>query len=147
MVFLYVGLGLAMISGISAMMQIGNNINNLMFLSAYRESDYYQTSLPNYDIRIMELLNNYSGPDEDVCSTIKENLNQNLNDNLYLIGDPSPSTNKLFNQSCILVNNELSHRVLINKNELSEYNLFSCYLKDKLLRNKVKLICNFEENK
>ena len=91
----------------------------------------------------MEILNNYSGPDNDVCSTIKENLN----DTLYLIGDPSPSTNELFNQSCVLVNNELSHRVLINKNELSEFNLFSCYLKDKLLRNKDKLICNFEENK
>ena len=143
MVFLYVGLGLAMISGISAMMQIGNNINNLMFLSAYRESDYYQTSLPNYDRKIMEILNNYTGPDKDVCSTVKENLN----DTLYKIVDPSLSSNKLFTQSCVLVNNELSHRVLINKNESSEFNLFSCYLKDKLLRNKDKLICNFEENK
>ena len=143
MVFLYVGLGLAMISGISAMMQIGNNVNNLMFLSAFRESNYYQTSLPNYDRRIMELLDNYSGPDKDVCLTIKENLN----DPPYSIVDPSPSINKLFNQSCVLVNNELSHRVLINKNELSEFNLFSCYLKDKLLRNKDELICNFEENK
>ena len=27
--FLYIGLGIVMISGISAMMQIGNNINNI----------------------------------------------------------------------------------------------------------------------
>ena len=143
MVFLYVGLGLAMISGISAMMQIGNNLNNLMFLSTFRTSDYFLTNLPNYDRRIMEILNNYDGPDTDVCSNVKDNLN----DTLYQIGDPTPSTNILFNQSCVLVNNELSHRVLINKNELSNFNLFSCYLKDKLLRNKNELICNFEENK
>ncbi len=141
MAFLYVGLGLAMISGISAMMQIGNNINNLMFLSTFRESDYFNTSLPNYDRRIIEILRNYSGPDTEVCSNVKNNLN----DTDYQIEDPSPS--KFFNQSCVLVNNKLSHRVLINKNELSDFNLFSCYLKDKLLRNKNKLICNFEEDK
>ena len=32
MTFLYIGLGIAMISGISAMLQIGNNINNLIFI-------------------------------------------------------------------------------------------------------------------
>ena len=37
MTFLYVGLGMAMISGISAMMQIGNNINNLMLLSTFKK--------------------------------------------------------------------------------------------------------------
>jgi len=144
MVFLYVGLGLAMISGISAMRQVGNNVNNLMLVSKFRTSDYYQTSLPNYDRRIMEILNNYSGPDIDVCSNVKENLNVA---GYEILDEPSPSINELFNQSCVLVNNELSHRVLINKNELSEFNLFSCYLKDKLLRNKDELICNFEENK
>ena len=141
MVFLYVGLGLAMISGISAMMQIGNNINNLMFISNFRTSDYYLTNLPNYDRRIMEILNNYEGPDTDVCPNVKDNLN----DTSYDIVDPSKS--KLFNQSCVLVNNELSHRVIINKNELSNFNLFSCYLQDRLLNKKNELICNFEENK
>ena len=141
MVFLYVGLGLAMISGISAMMQIGNNINNLMFISNFRTSDYYLTDLHNYDKRIMEILNNYEGPDTDVCLNVKNNLN----DTPYVIVDPSKS--KLFNQSCVLVNNELSHRVIINKNELSNFNLFSCYLQDRLLNKKNELICNFEENK
>ena len=42
MSFLYVGLGLAMISGISAMMQIGNNINNLQTLSSFKQNKYYQ---------------------------------------------------------------------------------------------------------
>ena len=60
MAFLYVGLGLAMVSGISAMMQVGININNLTSLSSFKENPYYQSSLPSYDRRIMSFLNNYS---------------------------------------------------------------------------------------
>ena len=40
MAFLYVSLGLAMVSGISAMMQIANNIDNLTLLSNFKESAY-----------------------------------------------------------------------------------------------------------
>ena len=44
--------------------------------------------------------------------------------------------------SCVLVNNDLKHRVLINKNtsinKIYEYSLFSCYL-DK------NSYCDFEE--
>ena len=40
MTYLYVGLGIAMISGISAMMQIGNNVNNLMLLSTFKKNEY-----------------------------------------------------------------------------------------------------------
>ena len=64
-----------MISGISAMMKIGNNINNIMLLSIFKESDYIQSDLPNYDRKIMAILKNYSGPDIDVCSHIKEKIN------------------------------------------------------------------------
>ena len=76
MAFLYVGLGLAMVSGISAMMQIGNNINNLTSLSSFKENPYYQSSLPSYDRRIMSFLNNYSGIDSEVCLKTKENLSE-----------------------------------------------------------------------
>ena len=95
----------------------------------------------------MTILNNYSGPKEDVCSNVKDNLTDTFyqDGEIFLSsGTQTPSTNILFDQSCVLVNNELSHRVLINKNEVSGFNLFSCYLKDKLLKN--KLYCNFEEN-
>ena len=61
MSFLYIGLGLAMISGISAMMQIGNNINNMRLLNSFKENEYFQSSLPSYDRRIMSFLNDYSG--------------------------------------------------------------------------------------
>ena len=40
MAILYIGLGIAMVSGISAMMQIGNNVNNLMLLSTFKQDKY-----------------------------------------------------------------------------------------------------------
>ena len=143
MSILYLGLGMAMISGISAMMQIGNNINNLMLLSTFKKNEYYQSSLPSYDRRIMDILSNYSGSDADVCSNIKENLSDSLYEDgeLFLsTGTQTPSTNSLFIGSCVLVNKEINHRVLINRNDLGGFNLFSCYLKD-------QTFCPYEVNK
>ena len=143
MTILYLGLGIAMISGISAMMQIGNNINNLMLLSTFKKGNYYESSLPIYDRRIMDILNNYSGSDSNICSTIKENLSETLYEDgkIFLsTGTQTPSTNSLFVNSCVLINNNLSHRVLITKTDLGTFNLFSCYLKD-------ETFCPFEVNK
>ena len=133
MTILYVGLGIAMVSGISAMMQIGNNVNNLMLLSTFKENEYYASNLPSYDRRIMGILNNYSGSDDDVCSNLKLDLSDSLYEDgeLFLsTGTQTPSTNSLFLGSCVLVNKEINHRVLINKNSIGTFNLFSCYLKD-----------------
>ena len=133
MAILYISLGIAMVSGITAMIQIGNNVNNLMLLSTFKQSEYYESNLPSYDRRIMDILNNYSGSDNDVCSNIKLILSDTLYEDgeLFLsTGTQTPSTNSLFLGSCVLVNKEISHRVLINKNSLGTFNLFSCYLKD-----------------
>ena len=78
MTILYIGLGMAMISGISAMMQIGRNVNNSMLLSALKQNEYYQSSLPSYDRSIMYILDNYSGPGDEVCSEVKGKINNNL---------------------------------------------------------------------
>ena len=77
MTILYIGLGMAMISGISAMMQIGKNVNNSMLLSAVKQNEYYQSSLPIYDRSIMNILDNYSGPGDEVCSEVKGKINNN----------------------------------------------------------------------
>tara|TARA_B100000475_G_C14874886_1_gene263528 strand:+ start:59 stop:490 length:432 start_codon:yes stop_codon:yes gene_type:complete len=143
MTYLYVGLGIAMISGISAMMQIGNNVNNLMLLSTFKQNKYYESNLPSYDRRIMDILNNYSGADKDVCSNIKENLSDTLyqdGEKFFSTGTQTPSTNSLFINSCVLVNKQINHRVLINKDELGNFNLFSCYLKE-------HTFCPYEVNK
>ena len=143
MAILYIGLGFAMVSGISAMMQIGNNVNNLMLLSTFQQNEYYKSNLPNYDRRIMDILENYSGLDSDICSNIKLNLSDSLYEDgdLFLsTGAQTPSTNSLFLGSCALVNKETNHRVLINKNNVGSFNLFSCYLKD-------QTFCPYEVNK
>ena len=143
MAILYVGLGLAMISGISAMMQIGNNVNNLMLLSTFKQSKYYESKLPSYDRQILAIINNYSGSDNEVCSNIKANISDTLYENgeLFLsTGTQTPSTNPIFVGSCVLVNKENNHRVLINKTDLGTFNLFSCYLKD-------ETFCPYEVNK
>ena len=132
-----------MISGISAMMKIGNNINNMMFLSTFKKNEYFQSSLPSYDRRIMEILENYSDLDSDVCSYIKENINDVVYEDGQLFlstGTQTPSTNPLFVDSCVLTNNNIRHRVLIKKNDLGTYNMFSCYLKD-------DSFCSYEVNK
>ncbi len=146
MTFLYIGLGIAMISGVSAMLQIGNNINNLIFISTLKNNEYYQSILlPSQDRRIMEFLNNYSGPDNDVCLELKKELNNTLVESVYEGEEEgissTPSQNQFLKNSCALVNNKLRHRVLIKKNnELDTFNLFSCFLRKELL-------CPFEENK
>ena len=143
MSILYFVLGIAMISGISAMMQIGNNINNFMLLSTFKKDDYYESSLPSYDRKILDILNNYSGLDSDVCSTIKQNISETLyedGDIFLSTGTQTPSTNSLFIGSCVLVNKNLNHRLLISKTNIGTFNLFSCYLKD-------ETFCPFEVNK
>ena len=143
MSILYIGLGIAMVSGISAMMQIGNNVNNLMLLSTFKQNEYYESNLPSYDRRILDILNNYSGSDADVCSNVKLNLSDSLYEpgELFLsTGTQTPSTNSLFLGSCVLVNKEINHRVLINKNSIGSFNFFSCYLKD-------QTFCPYEVNK
>ena len=133
MAFLYVGLGLAMISGISAMMQIGNNINKLSILSSFKENAYYESSLPSYDRRIMSFLNNYSGPDSEVCLKIKENFSETK----YTKGEIRPN-NTFFKGGCVLVNTDLNHRVLIKKSDEGNLSLFSCYYK------KIDPFCPYE---
>ena len=143
MSFLYVGLGLAMISGISAMMQIGNNINNLTLLSRFKENEYYQSLLPSYDRRILSFLKNYSGSNSEVCLKTKENLSETSYQEGEIFsstGTQTPSESPLFVGSCVLVNRELNHRVLIKKSSDGTFSLFSCYLKG-------EPFCPYEVNK
>ena len=143
MAVLYIGLGLAMVSGISAMMQIGNNINNLSLLSSFKENEYFQSSLPSYDKRIMSFLNDYSGLDSEVCLKTKEYLSDTIyqeGQTFLATGTQTPSESNLLVGSCVLVNLELKHRVLIKKSSDGTFSLFSCYLKD-------ETFCPYEVNK
>ena len=91
----------------------------------------------------MDILNNYSGSEANVCSNIKANISDVLyedGEQFLSTGTQSPSTNHLFLGSCVLVNKKNNHRVLINKNNYGSFKLFSCYLKD-------QTFCPYEVNK
>ena len=78
MVYLYAGLGIAMISGIAAMMQIGNNVNNFTNISSLKNNSYASSSLPKFDREIMKNLYTQSVPDSDICDYIKNKISSPL---------------------------------------------------------------------
>ena len=143
MVYLYAGLGIAMFSGITAMMQIGNNLNNLSPLSALKINNY-SGKFPSYDRQIMKLLYTQSVPDSNICSYI----NNSIDDPKYEDGDifsetkkQTYSKNSLFSESCVLVSKKAKHRVLIiPKTEGNyKYGFFSCSISQ-------NSYCDFEIN-
>ena len=145
MIPLYLALGIAMISGISAMMKIGNNINNMIFLSTFKRDYYFKTQLPKYDKMILSILENYSNSDSKVCEHVIEKMGNN--GVIYRDEGPPPSENLFFSNTCGLTNIDDDHRVLIKKEY--PYKMFSCYLNDEVqdLNDEVQAsFCPFEEN-
>ena len=91
----------------------------------------------------MNFLNSYSGLDEEVCLKTKENFTETSYEEgeIFLsTGTQTPSENTLFVGSCVLVNRELNHRVLIKKSSDGTFSIFSCYLKG-------ETFCPYEVNK
>ena len=169
MVYLYAGLGIVMISGITAMMQVANNVSNFTLISAIKTDKYVTADLAKHDRRFLKIINDPTAPKSDICKYIYSQiemerlslLNQGISseqinkiapiylDSLSIDDKVVPyrtnSKDKRISGSCVLVNNDLKHRVLINKNTSStnniyDYSMFSCYFED-------KDICDFEENK
>ena len=168
MVYLYAGLGMVMISGITAMMQVANNVSNFNLISAIKPDKYVSADLAKHDKRFLILINDPMAPKSDICKYIYNQieverlslLNQGISsekinklapiysDSLLINNQEVPyktySQDKRISGSCVLVNNDLKHRVLINKNSSTNaiyyYSMFSCYFED-------KDICDFEENK
>ena len=94
-------------------------------------------------MQLLDFLNSYSGLDEEVCLRTKENFTETFYEEgeIFLsTGTQTPSLNTLFVGSCVLVNRELNHRVLIKKSSDGTFSLFSCYLKG-------EPFCPYEVNK
>ena len=145
MTYLYAGLGIAMLSGIAAMMQVGNNINSLIPLSVLKLDNYSNSSLAEDDRKIMKILYGQSVPDSDICNYVKNNISSPMYDNsetFLSTGTQSPSTHKIFSNNCALVNKLTKHRVVItnSSNEAYKYKMFSCYMES-------DPFCSFEINK
>ena len=145
MTYLYAGLGIAMLSGIAAMMQVGNNINNLIPISVLKLDNYSNSSLAGHDRQIMKILYSQTVPDNDICSYIKNSISSPVyedSETFVSTGTQSPSTHKIFSVNCALVNKSNKHRVVItnSSNDAYKYKMFSCYLER-------DPFCGFEINK
>ena len=143
MIYLYAGLGLAMISGISAMMQVGNNLNNMSPLSAPKVENY-GGKFPLYDKQIMKFLYTQSVPDTDICSYVKNSIEEPKYEDGDIFSETKKQTfskNSLFSESCVLVSTKAQHRVLIipKIGESYKYGFFSCSITQ-------KPYCDFEIN-
>ena len=169
MAFLYAGLGIAMISGIAAMMEVANNVSKFNVISGIKPDKYIDAGLAKHDRRLLEIINKPTAPKSDICNYIIDQtatkrfslLNAGLTleeinrdfpvyfDSLIINNQKIPYTTSSKDErikgSCVLINTDLKHRVLINKNitenSVYHYALFSCYLNDD------KPYCDFEENK
>ena len=145
MAALYLGLGIAMMTGISAMMQMGTNMNKYNIVSSFR--DNYSSDLASKDREIMVFLNSYYGPESDVCSSLRQTLDESSYQPGPKFDDEgiteTPSREEPFIGSCALVNTSIKHRVLIKKNEKSNtFSLFSCFLE---IGKFDSPICQFEQ--
>ena len=143
MVYLYAGLGIAMFSGITAMMQIGNNLNNLSPLSALKTNNY-AGKFPSYDRQIMKLLYTQSVPDSNICSYIKNSIDDPKYEDGDIFSETKKQTyskNSFFLDSCVLVSTKAQHRVLIipKTGENYKYGFFSCSISQ-------NPFCDFEIN-
>ena len=145
MTYLYAGLGIAMLSGIAAMMQVGNNINNLIPISVLKLDNYSNSSLAGHDRQIMKILYSQTVPDNDICSYLKNNISSTVyedSETFVSTGTQSPSTHKIFSENCALLNKSNKHRVVItnSSNHTYKYKMFSCYIES-------EPFCSFEINK
>jgi len=167
MVFLYGALGFLMISGIAAMIEVASSVSKFTQISAIKPDRYIAANLSKNDRRFLKIINDPSAPKSNICNYIVDQtkverlslLNAGLSPEeidriapIYLsflkinnqeIPLKTKSKDKRIIGSCVLINNELNHRVLINKNtsknKIYEYSLFSCYFNE--IAN-----CYFEEN-
>ena len=167
MVFLYGALGVLMISGIAAMMEVASNLSNFTQISAIKSDKYIAANLAKNDRYLLKIINDPSAPKSNICDYVIDQINVDrsslfnaglsqkeidkkapiylsfLKINNQEIPFKTTSKDKRIQGSCVLINNELKHRVLINKNtsnnKIYEYSLFSCYIDE-------KEYCNFEEN-
>ena len=143
MIYLYAGLGMAMIAGISAMMQIGVNLIAIERVFPLKDKDYNEYYL-KLDRQIMKILYTPSVPDNDICSYVKDSIKEPKYDDGDIFSETKKQTfskNSIFSESCVLVSPEVKHRVLIipRTGGNYKYGFFSC----SILQNSY---CDFEIN-
>ena len=154
MIYLYAGLGIAMISGISAMMQLGVNLISIERVFPLKDKSYDE-KYARYDKEIMKILYTQTVPDRDICDYIKDNYKTPMYKTPKVFKEnnfkATFSKGKLFADACALESSlpdEDKHRVLIipKVGEEYKYGLFSCIIGSKDKKENNEIYCDFERN-
>ena len=141
MIYLYAGLGIAILTGINTIFQFSNNLIQNNGYMIFKQDEYMASKAKQMDRIIIKILNEKKdiGDREDICLNLNLKLNQSgysqFSEYDYITGNNSPSSHNDLQNSCALTNG--SHRVIIKRKEKLNYILFSCILKD-------KKFCSFE---
>ena len=145
MIYLYAGLGMAMMVAIVGMMEVATRITSQPFRSVPNEDTYKVSPVRSNDQRFLELLSSLAGVNlgtQDVlCSRLMCEIgdagqclkNQAVGTAFLDLADYSISSSRssphprLVN-ACIFTNSKLSHRILISpvSDGSDDYRLYSC---------------------
>ncbi|ABX08749.1 hypothetical protein [Prochlorococcus marinus] len=132
MSYLYAGMGIAMMSGIVAMLQIAYNINNLSPINYQVESNYQKETLAiEFDLESLIAIEEIKSDTEEIDNICDEIISRSSRSGYLLdpsntdISDNYGFLDDRFSDSCIVVNADIRHRVIISHNN-DEYNYYSC---------------------
>ncbi len=132
MSYLYAGMGIAMMSGIFAMLQIANNLSNLSTINYQTESSYYTNdSVRLFDqlaLKEIEIHQNSLNKPTNVCEEILSDIDisgYNLGFLDQSSGRYIESNHERFEGECLIENKNEKHRVIIT-NIKDVYKYYSC---------------------
>ena len=149
MIFLYVGMGMAMMASIFGMIEFSNSINYSSINSGIPVDKYIDSQEREIDEILLSTLVKAKedwGLGEDFCTNLKNRSFEGgdfLKDLItpYEVSEENYSSKRL-SKPCVLSNK--SHRIIIstdpaNKNSNNNYPYFSCLLGGK------RIYCKFED--
>ena len=144
MIFFYVGLGLAMMTTVVAILETSTTLNKNQYTNRSNSMDPYKLiEQRQNDKKFLQMLDDLKGQSlgtgDSICQNIKNGLTDELDSNYsilsnysflnnYNYGIPSYSTNARLENGCNLVKG--FHRVIIvpSSNESNTYSLYSCII-------------------
>ena len=168
MIYLYAGLGMAMMAAIVGMMEVATQITSQPFRSDPMEDIYKTSPARSNDQRFLELLSSLSGRNLGTQDALCQRLlceigdagqclpDEAAGDSFLDLADYATSSSRSslhprLEYACILVNIDLGHKVLLSPISLdsTDYRLYSCLLdpRDKEVHPEQSDKCKFEVDK
>lgn len=147
MIYLYAGLGMAMMAAIVGMMEVATQLTSQPFRSVPKVDAYKSSTAQTNDQRFLELLSTLAGESLGTQDVLCERLMCEIGDAGRCLPSQVPgrffvdladyaisSSNSLSHprliNACILTNRKLSHRILISpvSDGSDDYRLYSCII-------------------